>query len=514
MIRRRAGRTPEGSEPERAPSSAGRRRLLLGAGALGTLAAGCGGGTDIAGVGTGGTGHVAGVGTGGTGQVATYTSGPISGFGSVIVNGVKFDDDAAQVIDDLGAALKLSTLGLGMVVEIEGTADTVTGLGTARSIRVISLLAGQVVSIDAATGRFTVMSMTVTHDTATVWNMDDGPTILKVGDRVEIWGFLDSAAGVLRASRVEIAATRDATAVAKVRGTVTAYDPTNRWLAVDGQFVDVRDVVLPVGLAVGATVAAAGAQLSSGNAPLRASQLAIQTPPPAQADAEVVSLENVISGWSSLSRFKLLDTWVDASGASIVGGTAGMLRNGVRVRAIGERSGSLVRVRTLEVRTLATAPTSTSTNGGETASNGSPGSSGSNGSGGNGSSGTGSSAGNGASSGNGSSSGNGASSGSEASPGNSGSTGSSGSVSTSSAPNTRYDVDGIQVVGTVVAAPKANRFSIVDGAMRRFSVSLKDADIVNGRRSDIDRGTIVRVSGTQGSPIVATRIRIIARAPD
>jgi hypothetical protein len=58
-----------------APASPGRRRLLVAGGsALGTLAAGCGSGIELAGVGSGGTGQVA------------FSSGPISGFGSVIVN--------------------------------------------------------------------------------------------------------------------------------------------------------------------------------------------------------------------------------------------------------------------------------------------------------------------------------------------------------------------------------------------------------------------------------------------
>ncbi|HET9821328.1 MAG TPA: hypothetical protein VFQ16_05830, partial [Burkholderiaceae bacterium] len=51
--------------------------------ALGVTLSGCGGGVE----------------TGGTGASNTYAEGPITGFGSVIVNGVRFDDRSADVED-------------------------------------------------------------------------------------------------------------------------------------------------------------------------------------------------------------------------------------------------------------------------------------------------------------------------------------------------------------------------------------------------------------------------------
>ena len=62
------------------------RRSLL-AGAAASVAAsllGCGGGDGLAGVGTGGTG--------------SFSSGPIRGFGSIVVNGVRYDEASAQVV--------------------------------------------------------------------------------------------------------------------------------------------------------------------------------------------------------------------------------------------------------------------------------------------------------------------------------------------------------------------------------------------------------------------------------
>ena len=85
-----------------------RRHALLAL--LGTaLLPACGGGTDVAGVSSGGTG--------------SFTSGTITGLGSVIVNGIRYDDSTASVTIG-GVSSAASALQLGMVVRIQGSAIT------------------------------------------------------------------------------------------------------------------------------------------------------------------------------------------------------------------------------------------------------------------------------------------------------------------------------------------------------------------------------------------------------
>ena len=78
-------------------------------GALGALLAwvaglqGCGGGggIGIASIGSGGTGiSPGGIGSGGTGAVAVQvnSTGPIEGFGSIVVNGVRFEIDPQLIV--------------------------------------------------------------------------------------------------------------------------------------------------------------------------------------------------------------------------------------------------------------------------------------------------------------------------------------------------------------------------------------------------------------------------------
>ena len=84
-------------------------RLAVGlplAAGLSVLLAACGGG---------GGGDIAGVGTGGTGTISSTVSvGPISGFGSIIVAGVRFDDTTATVTDEDGTVRSRDDLKLGM----------------------------------------------------------------------------------------------------------------------------------------------------------------------------------------------------------------------------------------------------------------------------------------------------------------------------------------------------------------------------------------------------------------
>jgi len=90
----------------------------------------------LAACGGGGGGDLAGVGTGGTGTVSsTVGVGPISGFGSVIISGVRYDDSAATVTDEDGNARTRADLKLGMVGAVSGSADFVAGTGVATGIR-------------------------------------------------------------------------------------------------------------------------------------------------------------------------------------------------------------------------------------------------------------------------------------------------------------------------------------------------------------------------------------------
>ena len=92
--------------------------------ALMAAIAACGGGG-----GGGGGSTVSGVNTGSTGS---FTSGSISGFGSIIVNGVRFDDSAAAVKEEDGDDAR--ELKLGMMVAINSSVISAGSTATASTI--------------------------------------------------------------------------------------------------------------------------------------------------------------------------------------------------------------------------------------------------------------------------------------------------------------------------------------------------------------------------------------------
>jgi hypothetical protein len=174
-----------------------RTALLAIAGSVAHLA-GCGGGSDIAAISSGGTG--------------SFTNGAISGLGSIIVNGIRYDDSSASVS---GAVQSASALRPGMVVTIKGSAvaaaTSAGGLRTATASSIVSASEwkGQVGAIGADS--FTLLGMTVQIKPATLFEGDSlspltglaGPNPLLADHFVEVYGFIDPISGHLAATRVE-----------------------------------------------------------------------------------------------------------------------------------------------------------------------------------------------------------------------------------------------------------------------------------------------------------------------
>ena len=93
--------------------SHGALRAVLAAVAALLLAAGCGGGGCFDNM--------------SAPQGRAFTEGTITGFGSIIVNGIRFDESTAQVIDDDGEAHDRNELKLGMSVQVVSSRASTAG---------------------------------------------------------------------------------------------------------------------------------------------------------------------------------------------------------------------------------------------------------------------------------------------------------------------------------------------------------------------------------------------------
>ena len=152
----------------------------------------------------GGSLSVAGGGTDGTGSPAQFSQGVITK-GSVILNGVRFDDTSAVVLIEGQSSIGGDQLATGMFVKLRGrlNADGVTGI--AERIEVANEVRGTITAISAAAqpASFVVVGQTVLVDSTTVYANVSGLGGLNIGQRVEVHGLRDGN-GRIRASRVEL----------------------------------------------------------------------------------------------------------------------------------------------------------------------------------------------------------------------------------------------------------------------------------------------------------------------
>jgi len=162
-------------------------------------------------------------------SATSYSAGPITGFGSVILGGVRFDDTHAAVTDDDGVSHRSDELRLGMMAEIESAgilSDSSGSHSVARAIRFGSEIIGPVESIAADGSSLVVLGETVQVNAATLFDarLVGGLTALVAGTSiVEVHGALDVATGIYTATRIE---PKPNTPFFKLRGVVSNIDKT------------------------------------------------------------------------------------------------------------------------------------------------------------------------------------------------------------------------------------------------------------------------------------------------
>jgi len=286
--------------------------------AIAALVAACGGG---------------GGGDGTSAQAAAFTTGPVTGFGSIIVNGVRFDDSSAEVEDEDGGAGRKGHIKLGTMVEVESQeVDDATGRAKALRIRYGSEIVGPVASVDAATSTLVVLGQTVDLLPSTV--LDDSlPTDLNalVDSVVEVHALFDAATGRYVATRVEPEADAD---FFKLRGRVAQLDPTTRTFRIGDaviSYASIADADLPAAFADGAIVRVrlAKAQVAG---PWVA--VTIRSGLRKVGDHAEARLRGTVSDFTSTTVFSVNGLPVDASGAEFERGTTG-LELGARVEVLG-----------------------------------------------------------------------------------------------------------------------------------------------------------------------------------
>jgi hypothetical protein len=276
----------------------------------------CGGGGDAAPAASGGGDTVAGA--------QAFTSGVISGFGSIIVNGVRYDDTSAKVVDDSGHPASSVALALGANVEIDsGAVDHTTGKAKALRIRIGGGLLGPVSAIDTTASTMVVLGQTVSVTDNTVFDasLTGGLSAITPNSVIGVHGEWDGKIGAFVATRIE--SKTGATAYRAV-GKVSDLDTTAKTFTLSGGTMVsyATSVTVPSSLANGARI---GVTLEttpvSGRWVADAVYGGVHTVP----DMGDVRLQGLITAWTSATSFTVGSTVVDASTASFPDGQTGVV---------------------------------------------------------------------------------------------------------------------------------------------------------------------------------------------
>ena len=293
------------------PICIGFRGRLLQTALVALLLGGCGGG----------------VGTGGTG---TYAAGPITGFGSIIVNDVRFDESTAAVIDDDDGVRQRSELKLGMIVEIDGdtlrseiSGVAVTATATASRVRFGSEIVGPVQAVNAAAGVITVLGQAVRVAVETVFDerLAGGIAAVSVGQVIEVYALYDADRGAYNATRIEPRS--GIVAQWRLRGPVAALDRAAGTLRIgNGTFGFGAAAGVPGDLAAGRFVRLRLATALDAAGRVRVSDFGVALRPP--QDRDEARLRGLVTQFTSSTSFNINGLPVDASAATFPNGTAGV----------------------------------------------------------------------------------------------------------------------------------------------------------------------------------------------
>jgi hypothetical protein len=267
--------------------------------------------------------------------------GPVSALGTLLVNGVRYDDRTATVRIN-GRERRLDDLKLGMVVEVQAEHNVATQASVARSVSASSFAEGRVEAIDRVARTIKLMGITVAVPATTVFEGWAGlqDPLFKVGELAEVYGLANGPNGAV-ATRIE------RTTVAAVgaedlalTGVLSQLNTVQKTFMLSGTIVvysHARIENVGAGLAEGMTVRVEG--VSSGAGVITASEINGTQRAAAAVEGFRVEEQGYVSDLVAPLSFKVNGMSVDASEAIVTG----TLTNNVRVEVRGVmRNGVLV----------------------------------------------------------------------------------------------------------------------------------------------------------------------------
>jgi len=283
------------------------------------------------------------------------TTGTITGFGSIIVNGVEYETSGTSfLIDDTSGTIGNLQVGQVVTLRWSSTDDGVTR--RADEVVYDDAVEGPITaaSIDTVAGTFVVLGQTVAVDPDTSFAsplFDIGS--LADGDFVEVSGFLD-ATGVVRATRVE---RKPAGGEIEIRGLVTGLTATT--FAIGTQVVNIATATIdaPGGVLANGDFVEAKGTFVNGSGQLVATRVELEDEDDSVGESgEDAEVEGYVTSFTSANAFSVAGIPVQSS----VAATGGTVALGAKVRVKGEfNAGGAIIASEVRVRTGSSGSSST-----------------------------------------------------------------------------------------------------------------------------------------------------------
>lgn len=263
-------------------------------------------GTAIVIAAAGGSGvAVAGIdGSGATKPKNKITKGPVTGFGSVFVNGVRFDTDYALFLIN-GEFGSESELEVGQIVTVHGWVNADGATGQAMLVTYDDAIQGPVDHIDVSAGHLDVLGHSVIVDDDTAFS-DELSSLadLALSDVVEVSGYAD-ASGHIRATHIGIESGDDDF---DLHGIVDLVDSADLRIVINGVEIDYSAANL-LGFEFGQPEVGARVRIVAverdDDGDLVATRIERRTSSLMAAAGAEVSIEGLITGSSSLFGFEI-----------------------------------------------------------------------------------------------------------------------------------------------------------------------------------------------------------------
>lgn len=241
-----------------------------------------------------------------TGGAALTTSGTISAFGSIYVNGNHFDISQAQItLDD--QAVTQADLRVGQQATVRGHEASDGGLGMADSVEVHTQVQGPVASVDMGHNQFVVLGQTVNVTPDTSFDPAIAPadiTGITVGAFVQVHG-MPAADGSISATRI---GPSNAAAGLRVSGTVAGVDMMQHTFTINALTVDYSSATLAGFMsgqpANGDVVRVKGMVFDSATTTLTATHVA-RVNEDEEGNSGTVELEGLVTRFASITDFDI-----------------------------------------------------------------------------------------------------------------------------------------------------------------------------------------------------------------